>query len=157
MEFSTPLRADYNFTAKQNCSLSPGNRTFLFISILVVSTCIAVGFSFAGAWPVMPFFGLEMILLWLGFCAIGKSSGDFERVTVVGDKLKVERLHQGRLAVFEFNCCWAQIVLSRKDRTESRLWVRSHGKRLELGRLLDEEGRLKLAFCLREVTAGFKV
>ncbi len=87
MECSTPLRADYNFTARQNCSLSPGNRTLLSISIFVVLVCTAAGFSLAGAWLAMPFFGLEMLLLWAGFCLASKSSGDFERAAIVGDKL----------------------------------------------------------------------
>lgn len=150
--------ADYKFTARQNCSLSSGNRVFLFIAILLVLMIIAAGFLLAGAWLVLPFAGLEALVLGIALCVVARHENDFERITINGDALKVELQHKEKFSTFEFNCCWAQVVVNCADGgNNSRLWIRSHGRQLELGRLLDNEGRLELAGRLRERTAAFRV
>lgn len=150
--------ADYKFTARQNCSLSSGNRVFLFFAILLVLTIIAAGFLLAGAWLVLPFAGLEALALGIALRAVSRHEKDFERITISGDALRVELQHKEKLSTFEFNRYWAQVIVNRAGGgNESRLWIRSHGRQLELGRFLDDEGRLALASRLRERTAGFRV
>lgn len=157
LELVTDL-ADYKFIARQNCSLSSGNRVFLFAAIFLLLTTISVGFLLAGAWLVLPFAGLEVLVLGIALCAVGKHQNDFERITISGDALKVELQHKEKLNTFEFNCYWARVILNRTSSgNNSRLWIRSHGKQLELGRLLDNDSRLELAGRLIEETAAFRV
>ena len=117
-----------------------------------------MGFFLAGAWLVLLFAGLEALVLGVALCAVSKHKNDFERITISGDALKVELQHKEKLSTFEFNCCWARVIVNRTSSgNNSRLWIRSHGKQLELGRLLDNESRLELAGRLIEKTATFRV
>lgn len=119
---------------------------------------ISVGFFLAGAWLVLPFAGIEALVLGVALCMVSKHENDFERITISGDTLKVELQHREKLSTFDFSCYWAQVIVNRVGRgNQSRVWIRSHGRQLELGRLLDDEGRSALASRLMESTAGFKV
>jgi len=137
----------YTLIAKRNNSLSTPGRYLAFGFIFVVSFGISTGFALFGAWPVLPFAGLEMLVLFLAFHFIGRRSDDYERLTLNGDRLLLERMEHGKLGQFEFNRYWAQVVC---DAEGSRLALRSHGREVEFGIYLTEEERLKLARQLRE-------
>ena len=75
--------AEYVYTARRNNSLSSSGRRLVFGFILVVSLGIAAGFSLIfGAWPIMPFAGLEMAVLYFAFRYIDRHAADYERITI---------------------------------------------------------------------------
>jgi uncharacterized membrane protein len=137
----------YTLTAKRNNSLSTSGRYLVFGFIFVVSFGISTAFAAFGAWLVLPFAGLEMLVLFLAFYFIGRRSDDYERLTLNGDRLVLERMEHGRLGHFEFNRYWAQVVC---DTEGSRLALRSHGREVEFGLYLTEEERVKLARQLKD-------
>ena len=136
----------YTLTAKRNNSLSTSGRYLVFGFIFIVSFGISTAFAAFGAWPVLPFAGLEMLVLFLAFYFIGRRSDDYERLTLNGDQLLLERKEHGKLGQFEFNRYWAQVVC---DAEGSRLALRSHGREVEFGLYLTEEERVKLARQLK--------
>jgi uncharacterized membrane protein len=137
----------YTLTAKRNNSLSTSGRYLVFGFIFIVSFGISLAFAVFGAWPVLPFAGLEMLVLFLAFRYIDRRSDDYERLSISGDKLLVEYLEHGRLNRFELNRCWAQVVC---DAAGSRLALRSHGREVEFGHYLTQQERVKLARQLKE-------
>ena len=50
--------------------------------------------------------------------------------------------YRAELAHFELNRCWAQVVCEHEG---ARLALRSHGRRIEVGRHLCDEQRLEMA------------
>ena len=106
-----------------------------------------------GAWPLIPFAGLEIVVLALALRCIWRRAGDFERVTIEGDRLVLLRCEGRELRRFEFNRCWARLVLS-SGRGDLRVALRSHGREVELGRYMDEGGRRTLALALRQRLSG---
>ncbi|MGH8711766.1 MAG: DUF2244 domain-containing protein, partial [Burkholderiales bacterium] len=76
----------YTLTAKRNNSLSTSGRYLVFGFIFIVSFGISMAFAAFGAWPVLPFAGLEMLVLFLAFRYIERRSDDYERLTLNGDK-----------------------------------------------------------------------
>ena len=69
--------AEYDYTARRNNSLSSIGRQFVFGFILTVSLGIAVAFSLVfGAWPIMPFAGIEMAVLYFAFRYIDRHADD---------------------------------------------------------------------------------
>ena len=80
----TTLAAEYVITAKRNCSLSSTGRLLFLLLMGVVSFGIALGFAMLGAWLVLPFAGLEMLLLSWAFYHVGCHAGDYERIRVQG-------------------------------------------------------------------------
>jgi len=137
----------YTLTAKRNNSLSTSGRYLVFGFIFIVSFGISLAFAAFGAWPVLPFAGLEMLVLFLAFRYIERRSEDYERLTLNGDKLVLERVEHGNFRQFEFNRYWAQVMC---DAEGSRLALRSHGREVEFGHYLTEQERVKIAWQLKE-------
>jgi uncharacterized membrane protein len=137
----------YTLTARRNNSLSTSGRYLVFGFVFIVSFGISLGFAAFGAWPVLPFAGLEMLVLFLAFRYIERRSDDYERLTLNGDQLLLERMEHGKLGQFEFNRYWAQVVC---DAEGNRLALRSHGREVEFGHYLTGEERVKLARQLKE-------
>ena len=116
----------------------------VFSFIALVSLGIALAFWWLGAWPVVPFAGLELIGLAWAFSHVNAHVNDYERLTVNERALTVEICLNHQCRVYEFNRYWAQVVSDNCS-----LVLRSHGSELAVGRFLDCEGRQALAGKLK--------
>lgn len=141
-----------SFVARRNNSLSAAGRSLAFGSMVAVTMGIAAVFALlCGAWPVLPFAGIEMAVLYVAFRHIGRHCADYERVTIEGDRVDVEVVDGGRSAFFGFNRYWTQVVCAGNG---SRLALRSHGRELVIGRHMNREQRLGLALRLKSGLRG---
>ena len=143
--------AEFVYTARRNNSLSSLGRRFVFGFILSVSLGIAVAFFLVfGAWPILPFAGIEMAVLYLAFRYVDRHAEDYERITIRGDNVAVEVREGSRVTRQELNRCWAQVVCEHEG---ARLALRSHGRDVEVGRYVRDEQRAQVARELkRELT-----
>ena len=137
-----------DFTIKRNCSISPRNLLCVLASAVCVSLGIALGFACVGAWPVLPFAGLEMLALAAAFYLNGRHAADYERIALAGRTLVVEASDAGRLRRQEFSAPWLRLD-ERRHGGDVRLLLRSSGREIEIGRHLDTERRASLAARLR--------
>jgi uncharacterized membrane protein len=103
---------------------------------------------FAGAWPVLPFAGLEVALVGLAFHALGRHDGDYERFEIRGDEVMVETRCEREVARFTCNRAWARVVCRASGR-QCRLSLRHGRDAIALGRLLSDEERRDWAQELR--------
>ena len=146
--------ARFAVTARRNNSLSSSGRFLVFGFILLVSVGIALAVTWVfGAWPILPFAGLEMLVLYWAFRYVDRHAGDYERVAIEADRLNVEVVDGGRVSRFELNRHWAQVVCAADG---SRLALRSHGRELDIGRHLNEEQRLAMARELKRELRGIR-
>ena len=146
--------AEYVYTARRNNSLSSSGRRLVFGFTLSVSFGIAVLFAlFFGAWPILPFAGLEMAVLYCAFRYMDRHAADYERITISGGSVAVEVRDAAQVTRLELSRYWATIVC---DRDGSRLALRSHGREIEVGRHLCDEQRLEMARELRRQLHGAK-
>jgi uncharacterized membrane protein len=90
----------------------------------------------------MTFAGIEMVVLYLAFRYIDRHAGDYERITIRGDRVSVEVREGSDVTRFELNRCWAQVVWQSE---RGRVALRSHGREFEVGRHLCEEQRSSVA------------
>lgn len=132
----------FSLVARRNNSLSSGGRHLVFAFIFVVSVGVAIAFALLGAWPILPFAGLEMLVLYVAFRHVDRHAADFERIAVEGDKVHVESFEAGNIRHHEFNRHWARLVV---DSGGNRLALRSHGRELEIGRFVNSERRIEMA------------
>ncbi len=58
---------EFKRVARRNNSLSSTGRLHVFAFIFVVSAGIAAAFAYFGAWLILPFAGIEMLVLYLAF------------------------------------------------------------------------------------------
>jgi len=140
---------DCCITARPNCSLSRSGKILVLASLFLILSGTAWVFAMMGAWPVLPFAGLEMLVVLLAFYQISCHERDYERITIVGNKLVLERRDNVRVMRSEYNRCWAQVVLQcRTVGQQCRVALRTHGAEQELGRHLNDEQRTELAHQL---------
>jgi len=137
--------AGFSRVARRNNSLSSTGRLLVFAFIFIVSVGIAAAFAAFGAWLILPFAGLEMLVLYLAFRHIDRHAADYESISIDGDEVRVEQFDAGRRRSRSFSRHWAQVVVSGDG---SRLALRSHGRELEIGRIMSDEQRLDLARAL---------
>jgi uncharacterized membrane protein len=138
----------FDLTIKRNCSISPRDLLCVLAFAACVTLGIAAGFALAGAWPILPFAGLEILALAAAFYLNGRHAADYERIAVSGEKLLVEASDAGRIEFHEFDPRWLRLAERTLGR-DFRLLLCSRGSELEIGRHLDSERRASLARRLR--------
>lgn len=148
MEYAENL-AKVSFVAKRNCSISPASWRRVFAFLSAVTLGIAAGFVALGAWLVLPFAGIELALLFWAFRYLENHAGDFERVTIEGDRVLVEVVERNHKQRYEFNRCWVQVILEPHG-SGCRLALRSRGVEVDIGRHLSIEDRVSAAGVLRQ-------
>jgi uncharacterized membrane protein len=137
----------YSCTARRHNALSSSDRLFAFGFIAVVSMTIALAFAWLGAWLILPFAGIELLVLFFVARYLERHAQDYERLTVSGEVVAMEVVDAGRLERRELNRRWAQVICARDG---SRLALRSHGREIVFGRHLSGGERLAVARALKE-------
>ena len=151
-EFSDQPRAiEFRQVARRNNSLSSTRRFLVFVFIFVVSVGIASAFAYFGAWLILPFAGLEMLVLYLAFRYVERHAADYELIEIDGDQVKIEWFEGGNTRSETLSRHWARVVV---DRGGSRLALRSHGRELEIGSGMSDAQRLELAQALERRLRG---
>lgn len=143
--------AGTTFVARRNNSLSPGGRRLVLGFLAVVVLAISLGFAFSGAWLVLPFGGLDVLLVYLAFRYMERHAGDYERMNLSDEKIVIERGQCGKTRRFEFNRHWAQVDYQEPRGMDSgKLILRSHGADVEFGIYLTNEQRAEVVRRLKE-------
>lgn len=140
------------FELSPNCSLTPRSAACFFASIVGVSLTIATVFAAMGYWPVLPFTGLEMLLLGAALRYSLKRGQRRQYIQVDGERVIVHRLSRERSESVEFARPWTRLELRATG--PSRLFVASMGRRVEVGEFLTDAERLGLRRRLAEVLAA---
>lgn len=140
------------FTITPNCALSWKNMQYLFLFFLLCSMGVSGYFLMLGAWMVLPFAGLEMLVLGLGVYASSLWASTREVVCVEGTDLVVLKGRRSMREVARMSRYWTQVSLGKDSRSwyPSRLWLVCHGRRVEIASFLVEQERSQLAEDLRE-------
>jgi uncharacterized membrane protein len=136
--------AGFSLTTKRNCSMSPQALVWLLVFTACLSFAIGIGFALLGAWPVLPFVGLEFVALTAALYANARHAADYECIVVREGVMLVEVHEAGRSEMHRFHPGWVQLR-TRTAADDVRVGIRSHRKELEIGRHLDAPGRGLLA------------
>lgn len=139
------------FRSCPNCSLSRRHERWVFWSLAAVTFAGASGFAALGYWFALPFAGLEIGLLAWAFEALRRRAGDYETLTIDGDRLLLEwRSGPGAAQRREMNRRWARVECDcGAPGKNCHVRLCSHGRATEVGQFLSDEARLQLAATLR--------
>jgi len=146
--------AHFEMVSHRNNSSSRLVRLLVFGSLGVLTLLVAVGFMLAGAWPVLPFAGIECLALLLAYCWMQRHDGDYELISVSGDDVIVETQTGGKVEHSRLSRYWAQVVIEKNPRGRIRVFLRAHGREVEFGRLLPDEAKISTAKRLRTRLSG---
>lgn len=130
-------------------SLPPAGFGLLMGAVGVVSFVAGLAFSMIGAWPVVGFLGLDVLIIYVAFRLNYRSGLLRETVDLMPDALTITRYHpSGRREQFTFNPYWVRVELieGRDGRTDLKL--RLHERVVSFGRFLTNEERRDLASSL---------
>lgn len=131
----------YKVIARPRCALSPRGMAVVVAIIATCSLLVGFGFSLVGAWPVLPFAGLEVLAIAWAFYHIHRHAGDYESLTIEGDCLAIEKHDCNQDSRTEFNRYWTQVLLRQRPSGDHALLVRSHGREVEFGRRFLSDGQ----------------
>jgi len=138
------------FQIAPNCSLRPRSAALFFASICAVSLGIAGFLALHGMWPILPFAGLEMLVLAWALHVSLRRRHHSQTILLTEDRVRIETREGKRCDQVEFTRHWARVKLRRADTRlhPSRLLIESHGRSYEVGGFLNEEERQALAGLL---------
>ena len=147
------VEPEYCVVARRNDSLGPRGRWRVFCLLAAASLTLAPAFVVVGAWPVLPWSLLEIGALGAAFVLLERRARDWERLTVQGDRVIVERVRSGKLDRREWNRCWVRVeTTAGRDGQPARVLLCSAGEACEFGALLPADARGEVARRLRGLT-----
>ncbi len=140
------------FVLKPHQSLSWRQVRVTYALIVIVCLGVAMSFAVSGLWLVLPFAGLEMLVLGFAFYSCAKRGFSMEVIGIRPDNLYIERGWHQPETRHEFKTAWTKInIISPRYRGHpSRLTIGSQGRVVEIGAALTEEERLRLAENMRK-------
>ena len=146
-----PNQGPTRFVLTPHRSLSPAGFTALMV--LFGATCFVTGILFLaiGAWPVLGFFGLDVLLLYVAFRLNYRAGRAYELVELRDGELSVTRVDaRGRSERLGLNSYWARVDLRRHPDGSNELRLAAQGREAVVGRFLSNEDREALSVALRE-------
>lgn len=145
--------APLSIEIRPNCSLTVRGARVFFASACVVPFGMGGFLALKGFWPILPFAGLEMLLLAWALKVSLERRFHSQTITVTESHVSIESRTVGRSERVVFPRHWAQVKLRRPAASlhPSRLTIESHGRQCELGSFLTEEERRGLALRLQRL------
>jgi uncharacterized membrane protein len=139
------------FVVMPNQAMSWRALIWVFGGIATVTMAVGIYFYLLGFPLVLPFSGLEILALGLALYVTAWRGGAREVVTFKTDRVTIEKGRSSPEVCFEFQRSLARIILEHSWNSwyPSRLFIRSHGRQVEIGRFLNEQERQGLAKELR--------
>lgn len=143
-------------TLRPNNSLTPQGFIALMVIVAGLNFIGGMFFFVIGAWPVMGFMGLDVLLIWWAFRLNFAEAKRSERIIINGDAVQLWRNPaRGAATSEEFNRRWLRVELEFDAARElvGRLFLIYRGRRSEVGSFLGAEERQGLAKALRKILA----
>jgi uncharacterized membrane protein len=116
----------------------------------VVSFAAGLAFLLMGAWPVLGFFGLDVLAIYWAFRTNFRDAKAREEIRVTPSELRVRRIsHRGHVVEFVLNPLWVR--LDRKTHPEygvEKLYLVSKGRRVAIGSFLGPEEKASFSNAL---------
>lgn len=131
-----------------------------FVVLMIFIACAnfvgGTAFYLAGAWPIAGFMGLDVALIWWAFTRNFADARRSERIEITETEVVLERRAEGHEHQLQrFVRYWVRVELEEDRDRElvGGLFLRSQGRKVEIGRFLGPEERKGLAGELKAALA----
>jgi uncharacterized membrane protein len=143
----------HRIVLQPNNSMSKRQSWTLLATLAVAMGTIAAFFAGMGAWLVFPFAGAEWLLLAYCFNRVLRKLAIREVITITDDSIVVERGRRRPEQVHQLHRHWTVVEWERPllPAHMGRVYLRLHGRRIELGAFLAETERERLASDLQRI------
>ena len=145
----SPERPLFRAVLTPHRSLGPKGFMVLMAAVCVVSFGAGLFFFMLGAWPVIGFMGLDVLLIYVAFKLNFRALQLYETVDLTADTLTVTRVApSGKSQSWSFNPYWARVSVQPRLGQSSELAIASHGRQLVFASFLTDDERVDFASAL---------
>lgn len=145
--FATVQGQNIQWFLRRNCSVTPQQLGWLYLSLCLFSLTIGTAFWFLGAPLILPFAWIEVMAVGAALVVYVRHATDGETIRLAGSSLVVELEQGGRMQRSEFRREWVRVEPGAGD--SSLIELSAHGKRVQVGRYVRPELRPALAREIR--------
>ena len=119
-----------------------------FLSL--ISFAAGVLFLMLGAWPVLGFFGLDILAIYVAFKINFRRARASEEIRVTPSELRVRRVsHRGHAVEFVLNPLWVKLdKVAHEEFGIEKLYLVSRGRSLSIGSFLSPDEKASFANAL---------
>jgi uncharacterized membrane protein len=136
---------------KRNCSFTPKQLLSVYLAVSAIALVIGTVFWWHGAVAVLPFAGVECLVLGIAFLAYARHAADHETLVLVGQELHIEHHWGRRVERCSFRTQWLRVEPAMGGQLLVEL--SGEGHYMKIGRYVRPELRTALA---RELRAALK-
>ena len=151
-----PRRKLEQMTIWPHRSLSPKGFAIVIGSLAGFLFIIGIGFFLAGAWPVLGFLGIELLIVWGAFKLNYRAAQHQETILTTTEDVTFEsQAPTGKRAKKSFPLGWLRVNLSPsevpaiKSRDKQKIILSSHGEKAEIGKHLHPAEKASLSRDIR--------
>lgn len=152
MVTSTRTRSRLLIIARPNSSASWRGNLLVLLALSVPSLGIAIGFALVGAWPILPFAGLELMALGCALYYVCRKLQYRHVITVSDDSVRIDKgfYHPRESWQFKRQGTGLAITPERHPLEAPELTLHDQRERVSVGDFLNREDSLELARLLRQ-------
>jgi len=130
------------------------NRTgFILVMafLSVISFAAGIAFLIMGAWPVVGFFGLDVLAIYWAFRINYRRAKASEEISVTPTELRVRRIsHRGHVAEWVLNPLWVHVdQIAHEEFGIERLYLVSRWRRVSIGSFLSPDEKASFSSALK--------
>jgi len=133
---------------KRNCSFSPRQVGYFYLSMFLFSSLIAAYFLLHGVWMILIFTVIELTVLGIALIIYARHALDYESIAIDGTSLRVEKNIGGKLECHEFNTRW--MTLKQEEDGKRLIRVEERDKELPIGLFVPLDARPQFYKDLRQ-------
>ena len=134
----------FEILLKPNSSLTGATRILFLGSIFFICSVIGIGFFLAGGIMILPFAGLEIILVYLAFRLSFNWSNQKQIIILSKDHVEVRVDGLTEFFTWKEFRSFATFNISKDQSMEDKISFRSKGKEIYVGNFLNKEDKEKL-------------
>ena len=141
---------------KPNQSLSHPGFIAVMFTVSFITLGLSIFFLYLGAWPVLGFLGLDLVLLYIAFKLNSRSLRIIERVRMNNRQVMVTRESAQGDESWMFNSYWLNVSIKNESRGKGYIQLASHGFSINIGRHLTINERQALVEKLRSTLVDLR-
>ena len=140
---STETQARPLFSARLTPHRSMSARGHRIVMAVLIGLAIVptVFFAARGAWPIVGFLGLDIVLIWWALTHAFKRSSVSEEVTLWADELEFRQVDdKGKVTLKRFNPFFVKLLIDRDyNEHTTGLRLKTHDEEVQIGAFLSPE------------------
>lgn len=142
-------RLYFDAEVRPNRSLPNPGFVALMVAIGALSFTAGIAFMLMGAWPVLGFFGLDVLLVWLAFRLSYREGRRLETIQVTPREIRVGRRSPfGHHTAFRIPAAFTRVEIVGRGEPDVQTRLAHAGKHLIIGSMLAPREREALAEAL---------